>query len=266
MPVMPRSVAGRLVPSCCFAFLLLVLCLLPAAAPAAGGGCAPWAVSEAGEARGLMAYRPMTEARRTAGDQTVRTADPSGAAADDCPEWYRPEKERLASLDFEARAAERWRQTWEAAKVLLLVAFLAILFYYAAKYGTSGRVAMKFGMTLLIVWTDRGDGEEDLRRQEATKEKYRKYVEEHPREKCMLVREELPIFVKWGKRLVRKWRAWEQDDTTASSWAAEVEKFSAELQADVAALHPPQKKADGSAKEKPPVKWRQGRPRKNRRA
>lgn len=257
MPTM-QTFAGSIVPPRCLACLLLVLCLFPVAVPASEDGRAPGAVSGPWAACERKRYSLFDTERPPMDRRAVGT--------DDCPEWYRREKERLASLDFEARAAERWHQTWEAAKVLLLVAFFAIVFYYAAKYGTSARVAMRFGKTLLVVWTDRGDGEEDLRRQEATKEEYRKYVAEHPRESCMLIRQELPLFVKWGKRLVRKWRAWEQDDTTASSWAAEAEKFSAALQADVASLHPPKKGADGSGRKNLPAKRRQDRPRENKRA
>ena len=57
------------------------------------------------------------------------------------------------------------------------------------------------------------------------------------------MRQELPIFVKWGKKLVRTWRAWRrsnapQADTAAASWAAESEKFAADLLADMTALDP----------------------------
>lgn len=242
MPTM-QTFAGSIVPPRCLACLLLVLCLLPVAVPASEEGRAPGAVSGAGEARGLKEQSFTDAERRPAERQAVRAAEPSDAGADDCPEWYRREKERLASLDFEANAAERRHQTWEAAKALLFAFVLGLGYYYAFKHWLPAHSAFKRGKTLLVIWTDRDDGEEDLRRQEAAKERYKKYIAEHPHQSFILMRQELPIFVKWGKKLVRTWRAWRrsnapQADTAAASWAAESEKFAADLLADMTALDP----------------------------
>lgn len=242
MPTM-QTLGGSIVPPRCLACLLLVLCLLPVAVPASEEGRASGTVSGAGEARGREEHSPTDAERRPTERQAVRAAEPSDAGADDCPEWYRREKERLASLDLEANAAERRHQTWEAAKALLFAFVLGLGYYYAFKYWVPARSAFKRGKMLLVIWTDRDDGEEDLRRQEATRERYRKYMAEHPRQSFILMRQELPIFVKWGKRLARKGRAWRrskapQADTAAASWAAESEKFAADLLADITALDP----------------------------
>ena len=238
MPTM-QTIGGSIVPPRCLACLLLVLSLLPVAVPASGEGRAPGAVSWPAEACERKVHSLLDVERPPTDRRAVRT--------DDCPEWYRREKERLASLDFEERAALRWLETWDAAKSLLLVAVVAIFCYYSIKIGAPARVAMRCGKMLLVIWTDRGDGEEDLRRQEAAKERYRKYMAEHPRQSCMLIRQELPIFVKWGKRLVRRWRAWRGTEA-AASWAAESEEFTAGLLADMAALDPKKKLKGASGK------------------
>ena len=97
----------------------------------------------------------------------------------------------------------------------------------------------------------------------------KKILEEYPeeiRDDLVIVYRYMPFWLKLGKLLVRKWRAWEQDDTTASSWAAEAEKFAAALQADVASLHPPKKALTGAPGKNLPAKRRQDRPRENKRA
>ena len=164
-----QIIGGSIVPPRCLACLLLGLCLLPVAVPAAEGSGTPGAAFGTGEPHERIEHRLTDAERRPAERQAVRAAEPSDAGADDCPEWYRREKKRLASLDVEANAAERRHQTWEAAKALLFAFVLGLGYYYAFKYWLPAHSAFKRGKTLFVIWTDRDGGEEDLRRQEAAK-------------------------------------------------------------------------------------------------
>lgn len=184
----------------------LCLCLAPAA----------FAVAEpAGMADMAGRLRQMREelaqplpGARPPDTAAAQAAEPPRDAPDACPEWYRPEKERLASLDFEKRAAERRHQTWEAVKVLLLLAFLAFLFYNVFKFGSVHMGYLRHGKFPFTIWTNADNGAEDLLRQAAAKKKIEKYMLEHPHATFVVWQEELPLYIKWILRLMRKWKAW----------------------------------------------------------
>lgn len=184
----------------------LCLCLAPASvAVAEPAGMADMAGRLRELREELAQPLPGTGPQDTAAAQP---SEPPRDAPDDCPEWYRPEKERLASLDFEERAAERRHQTWEAAKTLLFLAFMAFLFYNAFKFGAGPWAVFRSGKFPLTIWTNEDNGAEDLQRQAAAKKKIEKYMMEHPHTKYVVWQEELPLYVKWILRLVRKWKAW----------------------------------------------------------
>ena len=280
MPTMFHPTVGSVIPPRCLACLLLVLCLLPAAVPAAEGGGASGAATGAGEPRDLMEHRLTGAERRRAEEQAARTMEASrgafGAESLETPlsgatwreKWEQRQREKKEIEDNEPNP-----NVVEAAIRLLFVVVVGYIIFLYFMFGLPVRgyfchirgcyVGLKH---MRFRWVEEDGG---VPREEEGDAIPKKILEEYPeeiRDDLVIVYRCMPFWLKLGKLLVRKWRAWEQDDTTASSWAAEAEKFSAALQADVAALHPPKKGTDGSARKNLPAKRRQDRPRKNKRA
>lgn len=279
MPTM-QTFAGSIVPPRCLACLLLVLCLLPVAVPASGEGRAPGAVSGAGEPHERIEHRLTDAERRRAEEQAARTRVVSrgafGAESLETPlsgatwreEWEQRQREKKEIEDNEPSP-----NVVEAAIKLLFVVVLGYInfLYFMFLHPVRGYFCHIRGRYVGLKhmrfrWVEEDGG---VPREEEGDAIPKKILEEYPeeiRDDLVIVYRYMPFWLKLGKLLVRKWRAWEQDDTTASSWAAESEKFAAALQADVASLHPPKKALTGAPGKKPSRETAARPPRENKRA
>ena len=262
MPTMTHTIVGSIVPPRCLACLLLGLCLLPVAVPAAEGSGTPGAAFGTGEPRERIGHRLTDAERRRAEEQAARTRVVSrgafGAESLETPlsgatwreEWEQRQREKKEIEDNEPNP-----NVAEAAIKLLFVVVLGYINFLYFMFGLPVRgyfchirgcyVGLKH---MRFRWVEEDGG---VPREEEGAAIPKKILEEYPeeiRDDLVIVYRYMPFWLKLGKLLVRKWRAWEQDDTTASSWAAESEKFTAGLLADMAALDPKKKLKGASGK------------------
>lgn len=237
MPTMSHPTVGSVIPPRCLACLLLVLCLLPATVPAAEGGGASGAATGAGEPRDLMEHRLTGAERRRAEEQAARTMEAShGASATESlgaassgttwqGKWEQRQREKKEMEDNEPNP------NVEAAIGLLFVVVVGYINFLYFMFGLPVRgyfchirgcyVGLKH---MRFRWVEEDGG---VPREEEGDAIPKKILEEYPeeiRDDLVIVYRCMPFWLKLGKLLVRKWRAWQgsgmDNPTTPSAGTA----------------------------------------------
>ena len=226
MPTMSHPTVGSVIPPRCLACLLLVLCLLPAVVPAAEGGGASGAATGAGEPRDLMEHRLTGAERRRAEEQAARTVEAShgasateslGAASSGTTWQGKWEQRQREKKEMEANEPN---PNVEAAKGLLFVVVMGYSYFLYCMFVLPERLAYSEGKIPKIRWVEDDGGPP---REEEGDAIPKKILEEYPeeiRDRLVVIYRCMPFWLKLGKLLARKWRAWQgigMDNPTAPS-------------------------------------------------
>ncbi len=213
MPTMPHTIGGSIVPPRCLACLLLGLCLLPVAVPAAEGIGTPGAAFGTGEPRERIEHRLTDAERRRAEAQAAWTVEVSrgafGAESLETPlsgttwrEEWEQRRQRKKAKEKEEKERPRWNLEAMSMPLFYVVGGYALFLCFV--FALPVRLACREGKIPKIRWVEDDGGPP---REEEGDAIPKKILEEYPeeiRDRLVVIYRCMPFWVRLGKHLARK--------------------------------------------------------------